>query len=425
MSVARVRPAVASGTVVAPPSKSYTHRALVVGHLARRPFTVEHPLEADDTRATARAIGTLGTPVRRERDVWRIEPGARSRRPRRRQIDCSESGTTLRFVSALAALSADEFEITGSPRLSERPLAPLLGALRSLGANCSTPSVRRSLPLRIRGPIDGGHLRLDASESSQFASALLLALPTVPHNSRIDLSGPIVSEPYLDATRAVLRAQGVTVRGDRRTLRVPGRQSYSGTRFQVPGDASSAAYFWAAAAVTGGSVRVDRAGLEWPQADLAILPLLRRAGARVQRSTDAVRVDGGRLRPFTADLTRSPDLYPLVGVVAAVTRGRSRLRGAPHVALKESDRRGGTRRLATALGARVREVPGGLDIEGTGRVRPLALAGETDHRMVMSAAVGALRGSGTSRIANAEAVAKSFPGFFAALEKISEEATGP
>ncbi|HTT14876.1 MAG TPA: 3-phosphoshikimate 1-carboxyvinyltransferase [Thermoplasmata archaeon] len=419
MTAVRVLPGVAHGRLLAPPSKSYTHRALVVGHLSGRRFVVERPLDSDDTRATARALGVLGSLVTRRSRAWTVTPARR--RPSRRTgtIDCGESGTTLRFVAALAALSDRPTRLVGRGRLAERPMRPLLEALTALGARCVEASPDRGLPLTITGPIRGGSVRLDASESSQFASALLLALPRAEGDSVIRLTGPIVSEPYLEATRAVVRAHGIALGGDRRSIGIRGRQRYRGHRFRVPGDASSAAYLWSAAALTGGRVRVDGIPPRWPQADRSVLDVLERAGARVTRGRDSATVAGPVDRPFVVELTSAPDLYPLAGVLAAAVPGTSELRGARHIALKESDRRAGTERLVRALGARCRSTRAGLAIEGTDRIRPVRLLNLTDHRMVMSAAVGALAAEGPSTIGDARAVAKSFPRFFSVLRSLS------
>jgi 3-phosphoshikimate 1-carboxyvinyltransferase len=422
MTLRRVTPGRVVGRVRAPPSKSYTHRALLAAHLSGRRSTVDRPLDADDTRATARAISSLGSQVVRARQSWTVRPAPVRRRPR---IDCGASGTTLRLAAAIAALRPGVTTFTGTARLGERPMSELLAALRTLGAECAPASPRAQLPLRIRGPLRGGRVSLNASESSQFVSALLLALPTCPRDSIVRLRGEIVSEPYIAATRAVLRFHGVSVRPGRRVLRIPGGQRYAGARFQVPGDASSAAYLWVAAAVTGGDVRVDDVPAAWPQADLAILDVLRRFGARVDRSAASVRVRGDARRPFSVDLTASPDLYPLVGVLAACTSGTSRLRGAAHVVLKESDRRAGTSELARALGAAVRPRAGGLDIQGSTEPSRVELRALDDHRTVMSAAVGALAAEGPSQIGDARAVRKSFPEFWSVLDRLTRRVGSP
>jgi 3-phosphoshikimate 1-carboxyvinyltransferase len=421
MTVARVVPAVARAAVTAPPSKSYTHRALIAGHLTGARYAVEAPLISDDTRATRVALEVLGSRVRPGRTRWQIEPaGRRPRAPGR--IDCGESGTTLRFTIPLAARSGRRITFRGRGRLAGRPIAELLDALESLGAETAQPSGPGTFPLEVEGPIRGGRVRLDASRSSQFASALLLTLPTLTDDSQLALVGPIVSEPYVEATLAVLRHHRIRVDRRGRRFEIPGGQRFRGNRMRVPGDASSGAYLWAAAGVTGGTVRVRGVPGDWPQADLAILELLASAGARVRRSDDGWTVSGRVVEPFDAELTGSPDLYPLAAVVAATIPGRSRLRGAAHVVHKESDRRAGSARIAQALGAEVDVGRDELRIRGREVPRPIRIRDLDDHRLVMSAAVGALAAAGPSTIGDARAVRKSFPGFWNALTRLGTEA---
>lgn len=420
MTIVAVRPSTAAGSLLAPPSKSFTHRALAAGHLARRTYRIDRPLDSDDTRATARAIARLGSPVTRRCDRWTIRHISPGPRPRPVTIDCGESGTTLRFLTALAALHHRPVTLAGSARLGARPMSGLLGSLEALGAR-----VRRhghALPIEVTGPIHAGSVRLDASQSSQFVSALLFVLPTLEGDSELVLEGRPVSRPYLEATVQVLRHHRVRLRRRGRRFWIPGGQEYRSSRFAVPGDASSAAYLWAAAAVTGGEVEVRGVppAAVWSQADLAILSILRAQGAEVRGHGDRVRVRGRRLRPVSVDLTDAPDLYPLAGALAAVTPGRSVLRGAAHVAVKESDRKAGTVRLARALGAQVRVGPDRLFIEGTREPRPLMLHDLGDHRMVMGAAIGALAAHGRSTLGPAEAVGKSFPGFWEALATLTD-----
>ena len=415
MTVRRVVPGEVRGVAVAPPSKSYTHRALVAAHLAEREYEIVRPLLSDDTRATVRAIERLGSTVRTEGHRWVVRPRSGGA-ARAVTIDCAQSGTTLRLVAPLAARSGRTVRLTGRGRLPQRPITELFRALGKLGATCRTLRTGRGLPATVRGPLRGGAVALDASQSSQFASALLLTLPTLPEASRIDLIGPIVSAPYIDATLRVLDHHRIQYRHRGRRFALPGGQTYRGRRFAVPGDASSAAYLWTAAAVTSGRVRVTGVPPDWPQADRAVLAVLRAAGARVREDRDGATVEGGTLRPFRADLTHCPDLYPLAGVLAATIPGSSRLTGAPHLVFKESDRRSGTVRIARALGGRVRAERGGLTIRGADRARPLRLLDLDDHRLVMSAAVGALAADGVSTIGDAAAVRKSFPEFWSVLD---------
>ena len=423
MTAVQLRAGAVTGRLRAPSSKSYTHRAIVAGHLAHRTYRIDHPLDSDDTRATAAAVEALGTRVTRRSDRWTLRPTLRpARRPV--QVDCGESGTTLRFVAALAGLSPRPVTLRGRGRLPRRPMDQLLGALGGLGATVDRPSGPETLPVLLCGPIHAGSVTLDASESSQFASGLLLVLPTLEGDSRIRLTGPVVSRPYLEATLRVLAYHGIRVEARRREFRIPGDQRYRRTRFPVPGDASSASYFWTAAALTGGDVRVDGIPRDWPQADLAVLDLLERAGAEVDRFRTGARVRTGPLRPFAVDLTDAPDLYPLAGILAAAIPGTSRLRGAPQVAGKESDRRAGTEALVRAVGARTEWRDGALVVHGRPPLRPFSLRGLRDHRMVMSAAVAALAAAGRSELEDADAVGKSFPAFWSTLRSVAGEAVG-
>ncbi len=419
MTTARVRPGPVSGTLRAPPSKSYTHRALAAAHLTGRTYRIDGPLVSDDTLRTVHGIRSLGSKVELTPGRWTIAPGTGPSSDRVAEIDCGESGTTLRLLASIAALRAGPARFRGEGRLPRRPMEPLLRSLRSLGAEVHPRSKRETLPLLVRGPLRGGSVELDASQSSQFTSSLLLALPTVRPDSSVRLRGPVVSLPYVEATLAVLRFHRIRCRARRRGFAIPGGQTYRGTSFQVPGDASSAAYLWAAAAMAGGAVTVRGVSSRWPQADLAILDLLERSGANVRRGVDRTTVEGGPRRPFRVSLTDSPDLYPLAGALAATAPGRSRLLGAPQVEGKESNRRRATVALARALGARVDDSGPAVVIDGTARPRPVDLGTERDHRVVMSAAVAALAATGPSTIADARAVDKSYPEFWIDLDSIS------
>lgn len=419
MTSVRIVPGPVGGTVRAPSSKSYTHRAVVAAHLAGRRYEIDRPLRSDDTLRTVAAVRVLGSRVELGRSRWTVSPSDGRPRSSRRRIDCGESGTTLRFASALAALADGPVELVGHGRLPQRPMEALSAALRTLGASVDVPRPPRSLPMTVRGPIRGGPVTVDASESSQFVSALLLALPTVDQDSTVRLAGPPVSAPYIDATLAVLRSSRIRVDVGGQRYRIPGGQAYRGRRFRVPGDASSAAYLWAAAAIAGGSVTVRGLPDRWPQADLAVLDLLERFGAEVVTRPGGTTVRHRDRKAFSVSLTDAPDLYPLAGVLAATARGTSRLEGAGQVVAKESDRRSETVRLARTMGATVRESSGVLSIRGTDRPRPIVLRAARDHRILMSAAVGALAASGPSTLADADAVGKSFPGFWKVLARLA------
>ena len=418
MSVVEVRPGGVTGRVVCPPSKSYTHRALVAAHLTGHRYRVLRPLVSEDTRATRRGLETLGSRIRRDRDGWTfLPPLALGPSDRTGRIDCGESGTTLRFLLALAATRSVRTRFEGAAGLARRPLEGLVLALAHAGVSVERSSAR-SVPVIVQGPMRAGRFSVDGAATSQYLSALLLALPTLEGDSELRVRGALVSAPYVAATEAVLKAHGIEARRSGRGWSIPGNQRFRGRAFHVPGDASSAAYLWTAGAITGGPVRVEGVDGPWPQADMLILDILRRAGAAVRRSARSAEVTGPVDQGFDVDLTDAPDLLPLAGALAAVIPRRSTLRGAPQARFKESDRRDRTMRLVRALGGTARPLGDALEVRGTRRPRRISLRGLGDHRMVMSASVAALVASGPSTIGRGESVRKSFPGFWSALRRL-------
>ncbi len=428
----QVHPGRARGSLRAPPSKSYTHRALLAGALANGPVTVHGPLVADDTLASLRTIGAIGGGFRTLENAgaaagssslqWQVVPPS-SWPPDRRsppQADVGESGTTLRLFTAAAALGRRDVRFVGHPSLARRPMEELVHALRSIGAVTSGPPAGASLPFSIHGPLHPGKVELRGDVSSQFISALLFVLPLLAEASDVVVHGIPVSEPYIAATRATLLAQGVSIEPTEQGYHVPGGQRYSVSDLHVPGDASSAAYLLALGALTGGPVRVEGLPAEWPQADLALLEVLTAAGAHVSRSEDVVEVKGGPLplSPFEADLDPSPDLAPLLAVLASFSSGRSVLNGGAHLAAKESDRRQGSLRLARALGAKAKDDGRTITIEGPTSARSLDLRDLRDHRMLFSAVVAASALPEPSLVGDGKCASKSNPGFFDELRAL-------
>jgi len=371
-------------------------------------------LESDDTVATAEGLSALGVDVVRSPGCWRVEPGEATALGSRVTIDCRESGTTLRFLLPRAATSTRRVTFRGRPPLAARPIEPLLAVLRSGGVTVERRPSRGEIA-RVQGALRPVQTLLNGSASSQFLSGLLLTLPSLEAPSELRLVGPVVSQPYVAATLAVLAAHGVFVKTVGRRVRILAPQTFRGTRFRVPADASSAAVLWSAAGVSGGDVTVPGVDRRWPQADLRLLPILRRMGASVSTQGESVRVSGLARRPIQVDLSDAPDLLPLVGTLAATVPGRSVIRGAAHAAAKETDRREETAKLARAMGARVRLGPRRIEIIGRPPVAAFTYDGAGDHRMVMAAAVGALAAKGPSTVGSADAVSKSFPGFWDVL----------
>ncbi len=405
----RVHPGSVRGSAKAPPSKSYTHRALLLGLLAEGTTTVRDALASEDPRATLLAVEALGARVRKG-DVIAIESDGMVRAPAG-VIDCLNSGTTLRLLSAIAALSPGEVRLTGDASLRKRPMGPLLAALESLGAK--TASAEGKAPVAIRGPLQGGRARLPGDVSSQFVSALLLAGARTPQGVEVEIEGALKSEPYVDITREMMGDFGVRVEG----LSVAGGQRYQARDYRVPGDFSTAAFPLAAGALAG-DVTVENLPERTAQGDKAIVDLLRRFGARVDAEARRVRVREAPLRGIHADLSDTPDLFPVLCAVAAHAQGETVLSGAAHLRYKESDRIAAMVANLRRLGVDAQERPDGARIVG-GPVRGAeGLVTEGDHRVLMALAVCGLRAEGPLVLDDHEAHAVSYPSFlhdFAAL----------
>lgn len=412
MSAVIVHPGPVSGSLRAPSSKSYTHRALVVGFLSGAPYRLERPLDADDTRRTAEGLRRLGARVDLGRTRWTVEapkPGGRERAPI--TIDCGESGTTLRLLTCVAALQDRPVTFVGRGRLGHRPIRGLLSSLGRSGVAVDAPPHGSSLPYTVRGPVHGGRIAVPVGQTSQFLTGLLLSLPFCRVGSRLLVDGPFVSAPYVRSTLALLRRHGVAVRSDRKGFTVTPVHGTLPDRFAVPADASAAAALWGLAASAGGRVVVRGLDPQLPQADEAVLDALRDMGAEVELLRSGASVTGPVTRPVRLDLDPTPDLMPLAGVLAAGVPGRSLLVGAAHAALKESDRRTATARLAKALGARVSASRGAIAITGRRPLRSVCRRGLRDHRLFMAAVVAAVAADAPSTLGDPQALAKSYPRF--------------
>jgi len=411
------------GTVPAPPSKSATNRALVLAALGSRSVELVGPLDSDDTRALVRCLTAMGAefvPSRR---------GLTARGPLGRSgadevlLDAGSSGTAARFLAAVACAVPGRYRLTGSPRLRERPMAELLTALRAAGARIETPERDGFLPLIVAGrTLSSGSVTVDASRSSQFVSALLLAAVAVDGGLSVEPRGPVVSAPYVETTIESLAAFGHRVRrGNGGAIAVePGDAGPSS--YVVPGDWSSALPYLAAAGIAGGEVEVT--GLSWPSsdADAAAADVVEAMGVAVTRGGKSVRAAGAArgLRPATVDARGFPDAVPALAALAAHAEGESRFRGVAHLRGKESDRLAALVALLASAGASASANENELLVAGSPRrFAPGAARLPTfdDHRMAMAAALLSLRAAGTL-IENPGCVSKSYPAFFRDLETI-------
>ncbi|MHC1686454.1 MAG: 3-phosphoshikimate 1-carboxyvinyltransferase [Methanothrix sp.] len=406
--IASVERSVLSGEVYAPPSKSYTHRAILITALGPG-GTVLRPLISADTRATISASEAFGAKV----DVGeKVEIQGVNDRPRTPEdvINVLNSGTTMRFCAAVAALT-DGAVLTGDASIRTRPNGPLLGTLNDLGATAFSIRNNGKAPLVVRGKISGGTTWLNGGVSSQFLSALLIAAPLAKGDTKIMIEGELKSRPYAEITLDMLADAGVRVEAERQEFFVQGGQSFGLKGYTIPGDFSSASYPLAAAAITGSEVTV-KGILPSRQGDSAIIDILGRMGTKVSwdREKGDLKIKGGELEGIEVDASLTPDLVPTIAVLGAVARGKTTVVNAEHVRHKETDRLHAMAVELARMGADIRERPDGLEIVG-GKLHGASVHGYHDHRIVMALTVAGFVAGGT-QIDTAESVDVSYPGFF-------------
>jgi len=395
-------------TVALPGSKSMTNRALLLGAVADGPSVVRRPLRARDTELMARAVRALGVGVTDHDGDWHLVPGPLAGEA---DIDVGLAGTVMRFVPPLAGLAEGRVHFDGDPRARERPLGPLLEALRQVGVRVEDGG-RGALPFTVagRGAVAGGTVRIDASASSQFVSALLLAAARFDKGVEVCHDGPPVpSQPHIAMTVDMLRASGVDVTGGTDRWRV-GPGPVRARDIDVEPDLSNAAPFLAAAVVTGGRVTVPGWPRRTTQAGDALRGLLEQVGATVTLDDGGLTVRGaGRLPGLDADLHEVGELTPVLAALCALADGPSRLRGVAHLRGHETDRLAALATELSRLGAAVSEAGDGLAI------RPQKLSGAVfgtydDHRMAQAGAVLGLVVPGV-QVADVETTRKTLPDF--------------
>jgi 3-phosphoshikimate 1-carboxyvinyltransferase len=410
------------GTADVPASKSLSNRALIAAAVAGGGRVVR-PLDCDDTRVLAIALGRAGWGVDWGHD---IEIGPRTPRAGRTELDLGDSGTGARLLLGLLAASPGQWRVDGSARLRERPVAPLLRALETLGAPLRSSGDR--LPVDVDGvELEGGAVEIRPEVSSQFVSSLLLAAPLMRDGLVLEVAGPLPSAPYLDLTMDVLRAFGgdVSTGPDRRRWRVA-HGPLRPVAYEVEGDWSAAAFFLAAASVSGGAVDIGPLDPASRQGDRRVVRILAEAGLEVGWTGNRLQARGPVTAPLTADLEQSPDLFPALVAVAVCAPPGSRFSGIDHLAHKESDRLAVMVHNLGRLGAEFTFDGPRLVVEKTLRTdcestRDVTAAG--DHRIAMAMAVAAL-GAGPLTLDDPDCVSKSFPGFWTTWERLTAPATG-
>lgn len=417
-----ILPGPRTGRVTVPASKSYAHRFFIAAVLSRAPVTIHCRGVCGDIRATLSCLQALGADIREiAPETYEVAPLLA---PRRKPciLPCQESGATLRFLLPLVGALGINAVFHREGRLPQRPLEPLLAELVRHGMSATADGC----DLHCQGQLRSGDYVLPGDVSSQFVSALLLALPLLPGDSTLTLTSAPESAPYIAMTEEVLAAAGISLYRTGSRYRIPGGQRYRlSSHLTVEGDWSSAAFFLCAGAMSREGIAVDGLSLPTRQGDSALLPLLRQMGAEVNLSSGCITVRKGRLRATDIDARPIPDLIPPLSVLAAAAEGGSHIQNARRLRYKESDRLQGIAELLNSLGGCLTVDGDSLLIHGVSHLRGGTVDPMGDHRLAMSAALAALSADAPVTVRDADCVSKSYPAFWADFQSLKGEAPCP
>ncbi len=413
--IVRIQKSKVLGKIKTPSSKSYTHRALILSALAKGKSKLISPLTSDDTEATINCLKTLGIKIKKRKSFWEIKGGNFS--SPKGNLFCRQSGTTLRFLTAISALVNGRCVLTGEKSLLKRPIGPLVKALRKLGVKCQSRG--EFPPVIVENNFLGGKTKLAGNISSQFVSALLLIAPLAKKEVEIELTTPLESKPYVLMTIEAQKKFGVKINYSKNLRKFSiKRQKYRPTQYSVEGDWSSAAPFLVAGAITG-RVEVENLNLKSLQADREILNILKKAGVKTKIKKNSVITEKSELRPIRVSVKDCPDLFPIICALSIAAKGKSEISGIQRLRIKESDRLEQMQQGLVKTGIKTYLKGNRFYIEGGGPQG--AVIDSADHRIAMAFAVLGLVARGKTIIKNAECVSKSFPQFFEVLKNLIQK----
>ena len=403
-----IEPGRLNGIVDAPPSKSDSHRAILLSALSRGKSVIGPVMRSDDVNATLNAVRSLGVDLTLGPKRLTINGGLHALSAP--LIDCKESGSTLRFLLPVVLAAGMGARFVGRGRLGQRPMEPYE---RICHTQRLTYELRDglTLDLKVGGQLKPGRFELPGNVSSQFVSGLLMALPLLDGESKIVLTGALESRGYVDMTLSTMRAFGVDIQWSGNTLAIPSNARYRSCDYCVSGDYSQAAVFLCAAAL-GHDVRVRGLSPVSTQPDQAVLTHLMRMGASVREQGGETSVSATELNGTTIDVSQCPDIAPILALTAALAQGTTRIVNGERLRLKESDRIESTCRTLNALGAQLEPTADGMVIEGVPALRGgVAIDCANDHRIAMMLAIAALHADGPVLLTGVECLKKSYPEF--------------
>ncbi len=401
------------GRIDAPPSKSVTHRALLLAAMSEGRSVIRNPLLSGDTLSTLEAARLMGAAVEKGSALM-VNPSLHQSED---VINANNSGTTARLFSSVCALLPGHAVITGDSSLRRRPMQPIIDAVKQLGGKAFSTAGNGRLPAVFGGRMNRSNARLRGDISSQFASSLAISCPMKDNDTEIRLTGGIQSLQYLKLTMEMVGMFGCRTVLEDSKLYSTGGGAYRGRTVNVPGDYSSAAFPLAAAAVTGGRITVGRLSNEFTQADSVITSILSTLGCSIRIAGDSVTVGSGGLDAADIDCSESPDLFPVTCILASAAKGKSRIKGSANLRHKETDRVETTCSMLQCLGVDFSASGETVVING-GRIRGGAVESHGDHRIAMAACVAGLASQKGCTVSDGESCSVSYPSFVSDLRSL-------
>jgi len=405
------------GVIQAPPSKSYTHRAVIIASLAEGKSILRDPLYSQDTNASIEACRSFGTNIETYDKYCEVEGTSGNLETPEDVINVKNSGTTLRIMTSVSALSPGTTVLTGDDSLRKRPMQDLLDALKKLEVNAYSTRNNGMPPIVIKSGFTGGNTSIKGDVSSQFISSLLISAIYAQKPVNIKVEGNFISKPYVDMTIDVMEKFGVKVEFEmeKNTFHVdPG--IYKSIDYTIEGDYSSASYMLAAAAALKSEVTIKNLFKKSKQGDKIILDIVQEMGAHVKIRNDEIKItSNGKLSGIDVDLSNAPDLLPTIAALGAVAQGKTRIFGAEHARYKETDRIHTSAVELSKLGVSVYEKDDGLIIEGGAKGG--VVNSHMDHRLVMALSIVGLK-VGNLKIEDASCYEVSFPNFTQVMNKL-------
>jgi len=408
-----------NATIEAPPSKSYTNRALIIAALAKGKSVLKNPLFSEDTEYMISALKQLGVRIEKKKKDLAVYGTGGIFKPSNEKLSVGNAGTAMRFLASLACLVNGKTVITGDKRMQERPVQDLLDALSQM--HILTESNNGCPPVTVHGGnFAGGKIKLKGKVSSQYLSSLLMCAPYAKENMIIEIQDELTSIPYVDITLDIMQKFGIKVKNRKyRKFEIKANRAYKAKTYNIEGDASSASYFFAAAAVTKGKVKVTNINPKTKQGDIQFVEILKKMGCKVKKGKDYIEVKGGKMKGVKVNMNRMPDVALTLAVTALFADGETTIKNVPNLRVKETDRLRALSFELRKMGGKVEELPDGIIVRRT-RFQKAIVETYDDHRMVMSFAVAGLVINGI-RIMNPGCVKKSFPDFWEKFNSIYEK----